>query len=256
LSAVLADRTVLVAGGARGMGEHVARALAAAGAAVVIGDVRDEEGARAANGLGDRSSFVHLDVTRPEDWAAAVRLAEQRTGAPISVLVHSAGIVRREPIAELSFAHYERLLAVNLTGPFLGLKAVIPAMTAAGRGSVVVLSSVDAFVAAPGYAGYCASKAGVTGLVQAAALELAPARIRVNAIAPGAIDTPMTRGSRGDRTRLDALAEQVPMRRAGVPDEVAQAALFLASDAASYITGTTLVVDGGVMAQVSVRLPV
>jgi 3alpha(or 20beta)-hydroxysteroid dehydrogenase len=253
---VLADRTVLVAGGARGMGEHVARALAAAGAAVVIGDVRDEEGARAANGLGDRSSFVHLDVTRPEDWAAAVRLAEQRTGVPISILVHSAGIVRREPIAELSLAHYERLLAVNLTGPFLGLKAVIPAMTAAGRGSVVVLSSVDAFVAAPGYAGYCASKAGVTGLVQAAALELAPARIRVNAIAPGAIDTPMTRGSHGDRTRLDALAEQVPMRRAGVPDEVAQAALFLASDAASYITGTTLVVDGGVMAQVSVRLPV
>jgi 3alpha(or 20beta)-hydroxysteroid dehydrogenase len=253
---VLADRTVLVAGGARGMGEHVARALAAAGAAVVIGDVRDEEGARAANGLGNRSSFVHLDVTRADDWAAAVRLAEQRTGVPISILVHSAGIVRREPIAELSPAHYERLLAVNLTGPFLGLKAVIPAMTAAGRGSVVVLSSVDAFAAAPGYAGYCASKAGVTGLVQAAALELAPARIRVNAIAPGAIDTPMTRGSHGDRTRLDALAEQVPMRRAGVPDEVAQAALFLASDAASYITGTTLVVDGGVMAQVSVRLPV
>jgi len=252
---MLADRTVIVAGGARGMGAELASRFAGAGAHVIVGDVREEEGARVAAALPGRASFVHLDVTRPEDWAAAVDLAERRAGAPVSVLVHSAGIVRRQSIADLSLEHYERLLAVNLTGPFLGIKAVIPAMTAAGGGSVVVLSSVDAFVGAPGYAGYCASKAGVTGLVRAAALELAPVGIRVNAIAPGAIDTPMIRGRDGDGTLLEALVEQVPLRRAGLPADVAQAALFLASDAASYITGTTLVVDGGIMAQVSARLP-
>jgi 3alpha(or 20beta)-hydroxysteroid dehydrogenase len=233
------------------MGAAMARTFAEAGRRVVIGDVRDDDGARLAAEIG--AGYVHLDVTDPDQWAAAVDAAAVG-GAPVGVLLQSAGVLRREPIAELSLEHYERLLAVNLTGPFLGIKAVAPGMTRAGSGGIVVLSSVDALAAAPGYAGYCASKAGVTGLVQAAALELASAGIRVNAIAPGLIDTPMSRGRGGDGTLIDALAEQVPLRRAGLAGEIARVALFLASDAASYVTGATLVVDGGLMAQVPVRI--
>jgi 3alpha(or 20beta)-hydroxysteroid dehydrogenase len=246
-------RTALVAGGARGMGAELARRLVEEGATVVIGDVREEPGVELAAGLGPRATFVRLDVTRPGDWQDAVAVAGEAGRAPVSVLAHAAGIVRRERIAEMSLERYEALLGVNLVGPFLGIQAVIAPMTEAGGGAVVAISSVDALAGAPGYAGYCASKAGVTGLVKAAAVELAPAGIRVNAIAPGTIDTPMLRGRDGDATLLDALAEQVPVRRAGMPADVAHAALYLASDEAAYVTGTTLVVDGGVMAQVPLR---
>jgi 3alpha(or 20beta)-hydroxysteroid dehydrogenase len=248
-------RSVLVAGGARGMGAEIARAFAETGADVLVADVRDDEGAAVAGAIGERAGYVHLDVTRAEDWHAAVAECARRTGAPLGVLVQSAGIVRRQTIDELSLEHYQRLLAVNLVGPFLGIKACGPAMTSGGGGAIVVLSSVDALAAVLGYAGYCASKAGVTGLVQAAALELAPAGVRVNAIAPGTIDTPMLRGRDGDTALLDALVEQVPLRRAGLPRDVARAALFLASEESSYVTGTTLVVDGGVMASLPVRPP-
>jgi 3alpha(or 20beta)-hydroxysteroid dehydrogenase len=198
---------------------------------------------------------VHLDVTSPADWEAAVAAAGEAGGAPVSVLAQTAGIVHREPIAAMPPERYERLLAVNLLGPFLGIRATIAPMTAVGGGAVVVVSSVDALAGAAGYAGYCASKAGVTGLVKAAAVELAPAGIRVNAIAPGLIDTPMIRRRDGDTGFLDALAEQVPLGRAGDAEDVARAALYLASDDAAYVTGTTLIIDGGVMAQVPLRPP-
>lgn len=230
-------KVALVSGGARGMGESHVRGFVAEGARVVIGDVLDHEGETLAKELGDATVFVHLDVTDPESWDAAVAKAEEAFG-PVTVLVNNAGIVLFGPVDQISVEDFDKTLAVNLRGVFLGTRAVAPGMKAAGGGAIVNISSTAGLMGYAGIAPYVASKWGVRGLTKASALDLGPT-IRVNSIHPGPIATPMTAG-------LDAsmvATQRIP--RFGRPDEVTAAVLFLAGDDSSFMTGSELAVDGG-----------
>lgn len=237
--------TALVSGGARGIGAAIARAVVEEGGRVVIGDVLDGEGAKVVSELGDeRARFVHLDVTDPAQWREAVATAE--AFGRLSVLVNNAGIVRWGMIADLDLAVWHEVLGVNLTGVFLGMQAAIPSLRRAGGGSIVNISSTSGLVALPMQPAYVASKWGVRGLTKTAALELARDGIRVNSVHPGLTRTPMTEL---DDPAMIAMRDQVlalqPIPRMGEPEEVARLVVFLASDEASYSTGSEFVVDGG-----------
>ena len=248
-------RVALVTGGARGMGAEQARRAAAEGAFVVIADVLEDEARRTTREIGERAAFVPLDVSQENQWPAAVATAGELAGAPVDVLLHNAGIFRFARIEEMSLEDFRAVVDVNLVGTFLGIRAVIGDMVEAGRGAIVVNSSVDGLASHAGQVNYCASKAGMLGIVRVAALELAARGIRVNAVAPGAIDTPMVRAPESPKSDLAVWGDQVPMKRVGEPSEVASAMLYLASEDASYVTGTTLTIDGGVMAQVPLFFP-
>lgn len=230
-------KVVLVSGGARGMGETDVRGFVAEGARVVIGDVLDHEGETLAKELGDSAVFVHLDVADPKSWDAAVAKAEEVFGT-VNVLVNNAGIVVFGTVDQVSIEDFDRTIAVNLRGMFLGTRAVAPGMRAAGGGAIVNISSTAGLMGYAGIAPYVASKWGVRGLTKASALDLGPT-IRVNSIHPGPIATPMTAG-------LDdsmVAAQRIP--RWGRPEEVTAAVLFLAGDESSFMTGAELAVDGG-----------
>jgi 3alpha(or 20beta)-hydroxysteroid dehydrogenase len=238
-------RVALISGGARGMGAEHARALAAEGAAVVIGDVLDADGAAVADAIGDQATYVHLDVTDEHSWSDAVEATVERYGS-LSVLVNNAGIVNGNLIHQYEVAEWRAILDVNLTGTFLGIRASVGAMTAAGGGSIVNVSSVEGFRGSPGLHGYTATKFAVRGLSKSAALELAPQNIRVNSIHPGFIRTPMTAGIPEDFL-------SIPLGRGADPAEVSAMVLFLASDESSYCTGSEFVVDGGLLSGVPHR---
>ena len=235
-------KTVLVSGGARGMGAaHVAR-LVAEGARVVVGDVRDDEGAELVAGFGPSASYTRLDVTDPASWAAAVEHTEHAFG-PLDVLVNNAGIGGgTTKLVDIPLADWQAVLDVNLTGTFLGLQAGVRAMTAGG-GSIVNVSSIFGMRGMPIIHGYVAAKFASRGLAKSVALEVAGLGIRVNSVHPGMIVTPMT-----EHRARDVLA--IPMGRPGESDEVSQLVLFLASDESSYCTGAEFTVDGGVTAGV------
>ena len=236
----LDGRVAIVTGGARGMGAEDARRLVAEGAKVVIGDVLDADGAATANELGDAAIFVHLDVSSEESWAAAVEATHAAFG-PVTVLVNNAGILSYGPVDAMAKADLERVLAVNLIGPMLGMKAVAPDMKAAGGGSIVNISSAAGLIPMHALGAYAASKWGLRGLTKVAALDLGHDGIRVNSIHPGGIDTPMAAGAAGDAFDGQAIP------RIGTVQEIAAAVAFLASDDASYITGAELAVDGGMV---------
>lgn len=230
-------KVALVSGGARGMGEAHVRGLVAEGARVVIGDVLDNEGDTLATELGDAAVFVHLDVTDPESWSTALAKAGEVFG-PVTVLVNNAGIVVFGSVDEISVEDFDKTIAVNLRGVFLGTHAVAPGMKAAGGGAIVNISSTAGLMGYAGIAPYVASKWAVRGLTKASALDLGPT-IRVNSIHPGPIATPMTAG-------LDSsMVESQRIPRFGRPDEVTAAVLFLAGDESSFMTGAELTVDGG-----------
>jgi 3alpha(or 20beta)-hydroxysteroid dehydrogenase len=230
-------KVALVTGGARGMGEAHVRGFVAEGARVVIGDVLDHEGETLAKDLGDATVFVHLDVTDPESWDAAVAKAEEVFGT-VTILVNNAGIVLFGAVDQISIEDFDKTIAVNLRGGFLGTHAVAAGMKAAGGGAIVNISSTAGLMGYAGIAPYVASKWGVRGLTKASALDLGPT-IRVNSIHPGPIDTPMTAG-------LDpSLVATQRIPRYGRPEEVTAAVLFLASDESSFKTGAELAVDGG-----------
>jgi 3alpha(or 20beta)-hydroxysteroid dehydrogenase len=238
----LDGKVAMVTGGARGQGEAEVRLFAAEGAHVVVSDVLVDEGQALARELGDGVAFARHDVSREEEWAAAIGFTLERFGA-LHVLVNNAGIAYGAPIAEHSLDAYERLVAVNQIGVFLGIRAAIAPMTEAGGGSIVNISSGAGLRATKYLIGYAATKYAVTGMTAAAALELARHRIRVNSIHPGVIDTAMTAGSTPEI--MSAMMKATPLRRVGLPVEIARVALFLASDESSYMTGAHVPVDGG-----------
>ncbi|WP_433755609.1 glucose 1-dehydrogenase [Nocardia sp. CA-135398] len=240
----LSGRVALISGAASGMGASHARAFAEEGASVVIGDIADEAGTQLTEELGDRAAYVHLDVTRSEEWEAAVAATVRRFGK-LDVLVNNAGILDGGPLGAYTEKQWQRMLAVNLTGPFLGLTAARDALVAARPSSVVNISSAAGIQGVAGMHAYTASKFGVRGLTKSAALELAPHGVRVNSVHPGGILTPMIGAMAGDIT-VDR-AENT-LARLGLPEEVTSLVVFLASTESSYCNGAEYVVDGGMTA--------
>ncbi|MGH3521142.1 MAG: glucose 1-dehydrogenase [Haloechinothrix sp.] len=240
----VSGKTVIVTGGARGLGAAFVRRLAEEGASVVIADVLADKGKAIADELGDAVSFVPLDVTAETAWNEVIAETEATFG-PVSGLVNNAGIVHNAPIESLEEADYRRVIDVNQVGVFLGMKAVLPSMRRAGGGSMVNVSSVGGIIAFPGILSYTASKWAVRGMTKTAAQEFGPDGIRVNSLHPGVISTEMT----ADSGRSHDLVKFQPLAREGLPEELANLVLFLISDEASYCTGSEFVADGGYTTQ-------
>ncbi len=244
----LAGKVALITGAARGMGAAEARLFAREGAKVVVSDVLEDEARAVAseiNDSGGEALALALDVSKDDDWRRVVAEAEARFGK-LNVLVNNAGIIERHSLEETSEETWDRIMAVNAKGVFLGTKAALPAMRRAGGGSIINISSISGMVSV-GYPAYNASKGAVRVFTKSAAVEYAGEGIRVNSIHPGAIWTPMSL-YKNERTREERAAT-VPMGRVGDPEEVAYGALFLASDESSYVTGSEMVIDGGVTAE-------
>lgn len=238
------EKTVIVTGGARGLGAAFARRLAAEGASVVIGDVRTAEGKAVADELGEAVRFVELDVTDEASWRDAVRQAEQAFG-PVAGLVNNAGVVHVDPIETLDEADYRRVIDVNQVGVFLGMKSVLPSMRRAGGGSIVNVSSIGGIIAFAGILGYTASKWAVRGMTKTAAQEFGQYGIRVNSLHPGVVATEMTAAS----DRSHAMVKNQPLPREATPEEMAGLVLFLLSDESGYCTASEFVADGGFTSQ-------
>lgn len=233
-------KVAIISGAARGMGAAHARALVAEGAKVIVSDIIDDDGEALAAELGDAARFVHLDVRDPEQWDAAVSTATTQFGT-LNVLVNNAGIVNGNLIQDFEIEMWQQIIDINLTGTFLGIRAVTPTMIEAGGGSIINVSSTEGLRGSPGVHGYVASKFGVRGLAKSAALELAPHNIRVNSIHPGLVRTPLVEGIPEDYLTI-------PLARAADPVEVSNFVVFLSSDESSYATGTEFAVDGGLTA--------
>jgi 3alpha(or 20beta)-hydroxysteroid dehydrogenase len=233
----LAGKVAIVSGGARGMGAAHVKALVDEGAKVVFGDILDDEGEAVAKDVGGESRYVHLDVTRPDDWQRVVATAVDGFGG-VDILVNNAGIINVGIIEDYELAEWHRILDINLTGVFLGIRAVVPPMKAAGRGSIINISSIEGLAGTIACHGYTATKFAVRGLTKSTALELGPSGIRVNSIHPGLIKTPMTEWVPDD-------IFQTALGRAAEPREVSSLVIYLASDESSYSTGSEFVVDGG-----------
>jgi len=235
-------KTTIVTGGARNLGAAITKALAVAGANVVVADILDDLGKALAVELGASVRYIRTDVTVRSDWDDLVRETTELFG-PVDVLINNAAIIGRAPLATLDADVLDLMLAVNVKGPILGMQAVASSMAGSGGGSIVNVSSAQGLAGMEGMSGYTATKFGVRGLTKAAALELGRQGIRVNAVCPGGIDLDKDRpGSISGRIPTPP---GVPLNRMGRPTEIADAVVYLASDAASYITGTELVVDGG-----------
>ena len=237
-------KVVIVTGAGRGQGEVEARMFAAEGATVVLGDVLDEETRAIAADIGGGATAVHLDVSSEADWANAVATA-QGLGA-LNALVNNAGIIRPAAIEDTSLDDYLAVIQVNQVGCFLGMRTAVGAMRATGGGAIVNISSIDGMRGSNGLISYAASKWAVRGMTKVAAMEFGQYGIRVNSVHPGGVNTIM--GNPVGMKELETVPYQFqPIKRIGESNEIAEAVLFLASDAASYITGTELVVDGGTM---------
>ncbi len=239
----LTDEVALVTGGASGIGAACVRALAAAGARVVIADRSAEAAAALAGELGDRALATAADVVSEDGTEAMVRAAVEHFGR-LDLAVNSAGVGVPDdsPVGEVGLAAWRQVTSVNLDGVFLSMRAEIPAMLQRG-GSIVNIASVLGSVAVRGASPYVAAKHGVVGLTKSAALEYAEQGVRVNAIGPGFIDTPLLSEHNGDA--YEQIATAHPIGRLGTPDEIAQAVLFVLCPGASFLTGAYVPVDGG-----------
>jgi 3alpha(or 20beta)-hydroxysteroid dehydrogenase len=243
---LLAGKVALITGGARGQGAAEGRLFAEAGATVVLADVLDDDGAKAAAEIGAR--YVHLDVTSEEEWETVVNDVVA-THHRLDVLVNNAGILRAAVLVKETIEQWEQVLAVNQTGTFLGMRTAARAMIAAGNGgSIVNISSIAGLGGTFGSMSYSASKWAVRGMTKVAAKELGRYGIRVNSIHPGFIQTDMVAHfpEFADEARRARTERATPLQRLGVPDDVANVVLFLAGDGSSYCTGQEFVVDGGV----------
>ena len=242
---LLENRAAIVTGAAQGIGFEVARVFAAEGASVVLADVDEDRARTAAERIaseGTRAVGAACDVTSAEQVDALVGRCVDVYGR-IDVMVNNAGITRDATMRRMTPEDFDAVVAVHLRGAWLGTRAASLVMREAGGGSIVNMSSISGKVGNIGQTNYSAAKAGIVGLTKAAAKEVAHAGVRVNAVQPGLIRTPMTAAMREDV--FAAREKEIPMQRAGEPEEVATAVLFLASDLASYITGTVIEVAGG-----------
>ena len=248
----LAGKVALISGGARGMGAVEARLFASEGARVVLGDILEADGKAVQEEIqaaGGAATFVTLDVTREADWEGAVATAEHLYGR-LDVLVNNAGIGGGNRIEDTTLEQWERIMAVNATGVFLGTRAVIPAMRRAGGGSIVNISSQLGLVGTDNSSPqYQASKGAVRLLTKATAIQYAKEGIRANSVHPGPIVTAMTEQRRADPEQLRLTLSRIPLGRYGQPEDVALGVLYLASDESSFVTGSELVIDGGWTAQ-------
>jgi NAD(P)-dependent dehydrogenase (short-subunit alcohol dehydrogenase family) len=246
----LANKVAIVTGAAHGMGESEAVLFAREGASVIVADL-DPDGQKVADriaGTGGRARFVKLDVASEAEWVEAVKATVAAYGR-LDILVNNAGISGTHDPDTLSTAAWDRLMTINAKGVFLGMKHAVPAMRQGGGGSIVNISSISGFVGQDKiHMGYNASKGAVRIMTKTAAVQYGRDGIRVNSVHPGFLPPMRTSKASADPAWRKPLLDAVPLRREGRVEEVAYAVLFLASDEASYITGTELVVDGGFLA--------
>lgn len=251
-STVLHDRTnilkgkvAIITGAAQGMGAEHARGFVYEGGKVVLTDVQDEKGQALADSLGENAMYMHLDVADGENWKQVVKATEEKFGC-VNVLVNNAGYGVFKPLEELTEEDFLKTFRIDELGVFLGMKYCSEAMKRAGVGSIINISSVDGLVSAATAIAYSASKHAVTGMTKGAAVELGPYNIRVNSVHPGIIKSPMA--EQADVIEyLKRLEQDIPLRRRAEVTEVTELVIFLASDAASYLNGTQVVVDGGLI---------
>jgi cyclopentanol dehydrogenase len=245
---MLQGNVTIVTGGAQGMGEVHSRILAEKGAIVVLTDIEAARGTSVAEDIcaaGGQAIFRQHDVRSEAGWTALVTDLIDKFGK-VDTLVNNAGVLLRAPIEEFTLENFEWLYAVNVRGTFLGCRSVVPAMRAAGQGSIINISSISGSIAnLSGMTGYCATKGAVRMLTKAAAVDLARYNIRVNSIHPGTIATPMTLDFLSSPEMRKTVLGTTIMERPGQPREVSEVIAFLASSASSYMTGSEVAVDGG-----------
>tara|TARA_R110000782_G_scaffold78276_9_gene155639 strand:- start:70392 stop:71126 length:735 start_codon:yes stop_codon:yes gene_type:complete len=239
----LSGKVAIISGAASGQGAEETRLFIQEGAQVVLTDLNEADGQALADQLGSSAFFVAHDVSSESSWQHVVERTCDRFGK-IDILVNNAGVYRQNSLQETDVALMDLHYRVNVLGPFMGMKAVHPIMKQGGGGAIVNIASVAGARGLPGIFAYAGSKWSLRGMSKCAAVDLAEDGIRVNAVLPGLIDTPMLAGN--TREYLDAVSQSVPMKRLGSPDEVARAVLYLASDEAAYVTGTEISVCGGI----------
>lgn len=241
-------KVAIVTGAARGLGAAMATLLVQQGARVLLTDLRDEEGNALARQLGPNALYWRHDVSRAEDWEQVMRTCTAAFGGP-SVLVNNAGVSLFTPLVDLTESEYRRIIDVDQVSIFLGMRAVVPVMKAAGGGAIINISSIAGLVGAPKVLPYAAAKFAVRGMSKAAAVELAPFNIRVNSVHPGLFDTPINARTSDNDAVLSAHAEAIPLRRMGRPEELAHMVLLLSTDEMAFATGAEFVIDGGYTCQ-------
>jgi 3alpha(or 20beta)-hydroxysteroid dehydrogenase len=240
----LEGKTAIITGAARGQGAAEAARFVAEGARVVLTDILDAEGKTVADELGDRAEYRHHDVGDDADWRELLEHVEAAYGG-VDVLVNNAGISKAGSIEDFSWEDFDAMVRINQRGVLLGMRSVIAPMRRAGGGSIINIASGSALRGMAQFVCYSGTKFAVRGMTQVAAAELGPDNIRVNVIHPGCIDTPMHQLNSPERQEM--LLERIPLKRFGESDEVANLAVFLASDESAYVTGSDFQVDGGIM---------
>ncbi len=241
----LDGKVAIITGGAQGQGEAIARAFVAEGAKIVIADIADDKGKALATELGESAHFVHHDVSDEASWDAIVGETVATFG-PVNVLVNNAGVLMFADLVDTKLSDFERLFRINQLGCFLGMRTVAPIMVENGGGSIVNTSSIEGLGGMPTLVAYTGTKFAIRGMSKAAAMELGPSGIRVNSVHPGMIRTPMIEGHVGGEAGYEFVGGKIPLRRVGLPEDLAGVYVYLASDESSYATGAEFVVDGGV----------
>ena len=247
----VAGKVALVSGAARGIGAATAKLLAQEGAAVVLGDVMETEGRQTAAGIvaaGGQATFMPLDVTSADSWRQVIDAAVAAYGK-LNVLVNNAGISGRAAVGETDVETWERVMEINGKGVFLGTKLAIPELRKAGGGSIINISSIYGIVGSETSAAYHASKGAVRIFTKAAAIQYAADGIRVNSVHPGFVDSPMTAASHALPEVHNLRISRTPLGRMGTPEDIAAGILYLASDESAFVTGSELVIDGGMTAR-------